>query len=372
MMDFSSAKLIRLSDKSVPLPVWLRESGDDGDVAVSTRLRIARNMDGCRFPWCATDFELEQVVQLMHDVSVRMGNLYGGGALLEADSLSDEERMDMVAWRYVSRDWALSAKRRALLILGDGVTSVMVNEEDHLRIQAILPGLQVKSVQKHAQNAEEEIAKHIRFAWSPTFGYLTSSLSNVGLGVRFGVLLHLPGLRYMERIREVLDAAALVGCSVRGTYGEGTSEMGDFHLVSNSNRMGADWGEITGRFVSAIDFVINEERAARGLLFGGEKGRVRLEDTCHQAYRYLFDEEPKLTDLLSIISALRLAVAEGALPGRIEQTAPWIAMTGAEWVRGDADKGRERYQIIRRTAMLRQSLRGFISSVGTLRPSVAN
>lgn len=371
-MDFSPAKMIRLSDKTVPSPIWLGFNGEEGDVAVSTRLRIARNIEGYRFPWRATDAELERVVQLMQDVSIQLDDEFDGCMLVDAENLTDEERMELVAWRYVSRDWALSENRRALLILGDGVTSVMVNEEDHLRIQAIFPGLQVKSVQKQAQNAEERIAKHIRFAWSPTFGYLTTSPSNIGLGIRLGVMLHLPGLRFTERIREVLDAAVLVGCSVRGTYGEGTSEVGDFHLISNSNRMGGDWGEIIGRFISAIDFVISEERSARGLLFGGEKGRMRLEDTCHQAYRYLFEEEPNLPDLLSISSVFRLAVAEGALPGAIEQTTPWIAMTGADWVRENVDKGRERYQVIRRTAMLRQSLRGFIQSVGTLYPSASN
>jgi protein arginine kinase len=363
--------MIRVSRKPIPVtgftpPCWLTESGPENDVVLSTRCRIARNLAKEAFPWRAAEGQRKSAAEAILNAVHRAGGELAKARAIRGDDLTDEETARLMEWRYASLDWARGGMHRWLLVAPDSVTSLLVNEEDHLRLQTILPGLQVESVQKIAVKEMDALAAQIEFACEERIGWLTASPTNAGTGLRIGVLLHLAGLAMANALDAILDAAVEMGCAVRGLYGEGTSGTGELFQLSNTCAHGVDAEQIVERVAVAARYLVDAERDARRQQFGSRQNRARLKAAAAEALKRIFEEEAAPRCLLPLVSVLRLAIAEGVLKGDVARTSEWVALAGVDATRRDAsDTVTERYEAVRRSAALRQKLRAYIRADGT-------
>lgn len=346
----------------IPLPRWLCEQGPEADVVISTRCRLARNLSGYTFPWRADEMTRREVARLITVAACNAGGDLSQAICLDAELLSEAEHTRLIEWRYASGDWPRLRAGGRLLIPTNGICSVMVNEEEHLRVQAILPGLQVESVLYTAEMTEDRLGSTLAFARDRKTGYLTTSLSNAGAGLRISVLLHLPGLAVSDGLEEALDAAEGLGCAVRGLYGEGSSGAGELYQISNSSIWGDDAVAVAHRVASAVKWLIQSEREARQNLFDQDRGSRELAEAAKEALSMLLEQRVPSRKLLSIISVLRLAVSQGIMPGDLVQTSGWLAMAGPP--EGDGINDQNPYEWSRSRA-IRQALQSNMKAIGT-------
>jgi protein arginine kinase len=223
---------------------WLCESGPEGDVVVTSRVRLARNVEG--FPFVSR-LTPERAVELATSLQPVLTTVDLGGETHWVDILGSSPvlRLLLRERHLVSRDLAPSAEERpalpgrAVLFTHDEAVSIMVNEEDHLRVQALSAGFSVAEAFRAARGADQRIEARLRYAHTPQYGYLTCCPTNVGTGLRASVMLHLPALSLVQSERDkVFTAAQRTGLAVRGLYGEGSRAFGDFYQVSNQVTLG--------------------------------------------------------------------------------------------------------------------------------------
>lgn len=238
-------------------PAWLAADAPSGDVVLSTRFRLARNLVGFRFVHAASDAELRHTMELVL-AAARQGRI--GYEIFKG--LTHAERDHLVATRLVSADYEWTLPGRALLLDADRVVSVMVNEEDHLRVQALVAGWSPESAEAAARGCVVRLATSLEYAFAPEWGYLTASPSNLGAGKRQSAMLHLIGLAGTERLPRIMEALGQEGIAVRGLFGEASRAVGAFAQVSAT-------GGSAEAFAGAVEYLVAEERAARGTLGGG-------------------------------------------------------------------------------------------------------
>lgn len=241
----------RMVLRSMPAPAWLDSDAPHADVVLSTRSRYLANLRGHRFPHAADAEELQTI--LRQAISALKTSRIDFSVHRH---ISNAEREYLVGCRLASPDFAWSEPGRALLLDEDRRLSVMVNEEDHLRIQGLTAGWSAGTAQAIASAGKEELGRSLEFAWSPRFGYLAASPYNTGKGHRLSALFHLIGLAHSKRLPAVLKALAAQGIVARGIFGESSRAVGAFVQVSIVS------GNIN-EFVGAAEYLINEERDAR-------------------------------------------------------------------------------------------------------------
>lgn len=240
--------------RSMPAPAWLAQDAPQADVVVSTRSRFLRNLRGHRFPHAADAEELQAVLKtILH--SVKDSRIDFG----VYRHISNAEREYLVGCRLASPDFPWSQPGRALMLDEERRLSVMVNEEDHLRVQGLTAGWSAETAQLAAAKGLEELGRGLEFAWSPTFGYLAASPYNAGKGHRLSAMFHLIGLAQSKRLPGVLKALAAQGIVARGLFGESSRAVGAFVQVSIVS------GSLV-EFVGAADYLLQEEREARSIL----------------------------------------------------------------------------------------------------------
>jgi protein arginine kinase len=248
----------------------------------------------------------------------------------------------------------------------DGTGSLLINEEDHLRIQVIEPGFLVESCCVKAQEMERAVGQSVRFAHHPRIGYLTSALTNAGTGLRVSVLLHLPGLTRIGQLSAHFDAARELGATVRGLYGEGTLGAAGFYQISNRRSFGVDSRDLAWGVAAFAQRLIEAERESRRMLFQSDAGRVALAEEVYEVLTELKDSDPTPRELLHFVSILRLAASEGLLRVNMASTAEWVAIAGvAAALESEMERGAERFEAGRRSAVLRQRLRRLLEPAGT-------
>lgn len=337
----------------LPAPVWYGTTGSDQDVAVSTRCRIARNLEGFTFPWIASDQELAEVCRLCAQ----------GVASVEPHALSITRPVtepgilpDLVAARYASFRWAGMERPGRVHIAPDGSWSAMVNEEDHLRFQVVLSGFEPAAAVSRCRDLAASLGRRLAFVRHPDYGWLTASLTNAGTGMRLSFLLHLAALASGTALMEAVEAAGRMGCVVRGAFGEGTPGTGAFVQVSNRCTWGPDAAEAVGRACGAGRYLIEREREARQVLIDRRGGLSDLADASDGARERVLRDDLHPLELMHSVSVLRLGIATGATPGDIVRTGEWIAAAGVvAWTH--AAGRNEPYERMRRLATIRSGLR---------------
>ena len=296
-----------------PLTSWMKDPGPDNDIVLSSRIRLARNLGVIPFPNRATEEQLNQVVETVRNSVGDLTKATGTDFMfLDLDKISPLERYVLVEKHLISPGHAQEAKFRGLLIGADGVVSIMVNEEDHLRIQVILPGLQLEEAWQVANAVDDTLEARIDFAFSERLGYLTSCPTNVGSGLRASVMLHLPALVITNQIGRVLSAISQLGLAVRGLYGEGSEAIGNIYQISNQMTLGFAEREIVENLQSVAGQIVEQERLARDYLF--KNNNEQLTDRVFRAYGILsYARIISSQEAMRLLSDVRLGVDLGII-----------------------------------------------------------
>ncbi|MGE0161377.1 MAG: ATP--guanido phosphotransferase [Gemmatimonadales bacterium] len=297
---------------------WLEASGDHPDIVLSTRVRLARNLQGHAFGPRARVNDREAVLRRFKESTLRSDTLKGG-ALLEMPQLAHRTRRILLERRLVSRDLlgdeqSGPVRGAAVHVSGKGPVSVMVNEEDHLRVQSLVSGLRLEHAWRLVDRLDEELGRELPFAYHPEFGFLTSCPTNVGSGLRASVFMHLPGLVLTKEIGKVLQGLGQVGLTFRGLYGEGSEVVGNFFQVSNQTTLGKTEEDLVDHLDKVVRQVIQYELHARQVLL--RDARAVTEDKIWRAYGLLrFARSLSFEELMNLLSGVRLGLSLKLLPG---------------------------------------------------------
>lgn len=290
---------------------WLSGEGDDNMVVLSSRVRLARNISDCIYPSAATSDKREQVIGYFKSVQSRSKTL-SNGQFLKASELSSLDRDFLVERHMMSPTFMKENHSSALYINEDENASIMINEEDHLRIQALSPGLNTDDSLKMAGAIENELGNYLEYDYDADFGFLTACPTNVGTGLRASVLIHLPGLVITKDIDRIIGKISKMGVVVRGFYGEGTDVLGNLFQISNQKTLGVSEKETLDLVTNVTRSIIENETAARERLM--EEAPNQIEDKIWRAFgilkyaRVLTSEE-----VMNLLSAVRLGVALGVI-----------------------------------------------------------
>jgi len=283
---------------------WMVGSGPENDIVISSRVRAARNLQNHPFPCLASGDETEQVLNKIKSATEGKAGFSDFQYLL-MDQFSEIERQALVEKHLISLFLARDAKHGALLLRPDEDVSLMINEEDHLRIQAILPGLQLEEAWSEAGKLDDILESELEYAFDEKYGYLTACPTNIGTGLRASVMMHLPALVMTSQINRYLGALSQVGLMVRGLYGEGTEIIGNLAQVSNQVTLGQSEEEIVTNLSSVVCQVIEQEQNARQALL--DKKRDELSDKAWRALGLLKHARIMgFQEAIQLISDLRL------------------------------------------------------------------
>ncbi|MBL9121596.1 MAG: protein arginine kinase [Phycisphaerae bacterium] len=299
---------MRLADTSV----WQMSPGPDADVVVSSRVRLARNIAGFPFVNRATVPQRNEIVRVVQHA--RFPTEWAGGIMwVNLQQATQLDRTLLVERHLVSKQFASADAPRAVAISSDESLSVMVNEEDHLRMQVLLPGSRLADCFTGVARLDETLEQSLDFAYAQRWGYLTACPTNVGCGIRFSVMLHLPGLKLTGDIDKVRAAATDLHLAVRGFYGEHSEAIGDFYQVSNQITLGRSEQDIHEMFARiVVPQLIDYERTARSVLL--QQNPMLVDDRVQRALAVLRASRLLAVDeAMKLLSRVRLGVCLGRI-----------------------------------------------------------
>lgn len=291
-----------------PLIGWMASPGEHSDIVLSSRIRLARNLKQYAFPSIATDEILKKVAAAialsLPDLNKSSNCSY---QFIQLTDLSEQERSILVEKHLISPKHIENAENRALLLRDDVAVSIMINEEDHLRIQSIVAGLGIQEAFTEADRIDDILEQRQDFAFHPEIGYLTACPTNVGTGMRASVMLHLPALVLLKRINRIVQGATKLGFYVRGLYGKGSDTVGNIFQISNQLTLGVSEDEILSQLKKLVQQVIKEEQQARKDLL--IKAKDSLTDRLWRAYGILaYGHMLSSQEALSLLSDMRLGI----------------------------------------------------------------
>ena len=292
---------------------WYEKSGNCGDVVCSTRVRLARNLKQFPFPAKATDPQREAVEQKVRDA------LLSGNSILSKEfrfvpleNASEEEAVSLVERHIVSPEFISDRRGKAVLISDDESISIMVNEEDHLRIQVLREGFSLKEAAETADRIDTLLSETLDFAYDPEFGYLTQCPTNLGTGMRASVMLHLPALTENGAMPRIASNLSKLGLTLRGTYGEGSKSVGGLYQLSNQITLGLSENEAIENLRSITVQLMEEERKARSQMAQD----VAWQDKIDRAAGILKTASVlSSSECMELLSYVRFGISVGILQG---------------------------------------------------------
>lgn len=338
---------------------WICEDGPESDIVISTRIRVARNLVNYPFPMLETDNQADAVINEVERALQQPSFLsLGRFAILRCRDLSELERQVLVEKHLISPNLAQEVRHGAAALRDDEVVSIMINEEDHLRIQCIVPGLQIFPAWQLANEVDDALEQSLDYAFDEKHGYLTACPTNVGTGIRASVMMHLPGLVLTNQIHRILQAISKVGLVVRGLYGEGSEATGNLFQISNQLTLGQAEPEILGNLEVVTKQILEHERQARKLLL--RDNREQLADRVCRSFGILaharsIDSKETMQRLSDVRLGIDLGIIRGIssriLKELMVMTSPAFLQkyAGQELTPGERDW--------RRASMIRERLR---------------
>lgn len=287
---------------------WLDNSGDESDIVLSSRIRLARNFRQIPFPNRADFSQLAEVREMatsvLGEVETAAGEAFDQVSL---EQLTDPEKKVLIEKHLISQNLIRNPQYRSVFVSQSRHCSIMVNEEDHLRIQCMVSGFNLETPYAMASKLDDVIESKLDIAFDEKMGYLTSCPTNLGTGLRASVMLHLPGLVFTRNIGGIINVSPQLGLAVRGLYGEGTDVIGNIFQISNQLTLGFTETGLIENLTSAVREIIAHERRARKALQLYTK--ERLEDEVWRSFgilkyaRFLSD-----TEVLALASKVRLGI----------------------------------------------------------------
>ena len=287
---------------------WYLETTNE-DTVISTRIRIARNISGIPFINNISNDDANNIINIVKN-AVQNTN-YGLKIMLLKD-MDDITKLSLVEKHIISPEFALNKNEIGAIAINDEENiCIMINEEDHLRIQTFSAGLNLENGLALAIEIEENLGKSINYAYNEKYGFLTSCPSNVGTGLRVSTMMHLPALTKTKNIQKVLNVVNGFGMNIRGIYGEGTNSKGNIYQISNKQTLGITEEETIGNLKAIIDKVIEQEKLARKIL---TKETMKIEDEVYRAYGLLTNCRKISSDeCMLLLSEIRLGVNLGII-----------------------------------------------------------
>ena len=310
-----------------PYAKWTESLWGADHIAVSTRVRLARNLAKRPFPQKLNDVAARELALQIKEVLYKNKTILQDALrdeknlpnqeedhwnYFEMESLSEVERQILVEKHFISQDLARRLPGRDVVINDAQNIAIMINEEDHLRMQCILPGLQLQKGWQEVSQLDDALANELDFAFDEKLGYLTSCPSNLGTGMRASVMLHLPALRMTEKLSGIFQQLPQIGLTVRGVYGEGSKSYGDLYQISNQISLGFTEEDIISRLQKVVEQIIEQEEKARTWLW--QNNQRNLEDYIWRSYGILANARLITSkEAMEQISIMRLGVDLGVM-----------------------------------------------------------
>lgn len=290
---------------------WMSDDGPDSDIVLSSRIRFARNLDEYNFPTLFTNGEAEAVVgSIMERASNTPVAAFGQLEMIKMDEIPPLQKRVLVEKHLISPNLAENSVHGAVLLSENEEVSIMINEEDHVRIQCLFPGFQLSEALGAANEIDDWLEDYVNYAFDEKFGYLTSCPTNVGTGLRASVMMHLPGLVLTQQMNRIVPAINQLGLVVRGIYGEGSEALGNIFQISNQITLGKSEEDIVDDLKSVVSQIISQERSAREAL--AKTSNIQLEDRVFRSYGTLANSRIIETkEAARCLSDLRLGIDMG-------------------------------------------------------------
>jgi|TARA_B100000809_G_scaffold257822_1_gene300063 protein arginine kinase len=302
---------VELQDLAGRSGEWLRGSGPESDIVISSRIRLARNLAEYPFIRKATEHDRVAIEKLLRDriaAEPKLSDLL----YVDVSELASLDRQFLVERQLISREHADSDGARAVAIDSLETCSLMINEEDHLRIQVMHSGLDLDKAWDQISRIDDLVEDSVTFAYHQRLGYLTACPTNVGTGMRVSVMLHLPALVITRQIEKVFRSLQKISLAVRGLYGEGSQAMGDFYQISNQITLGRSENELINQVSEVVPVMIDYERRARDFLM--RESRKDLHDRVSRAYGILCTAQTiSSEETMHLLSSVRMGVNLGLI-----------------------------------------------------------
>lgn len=292
---------------------WMTGEGEYADIVMATRVRLARNLRGYCFPIAATESEALAADQMIAGVLLD-GMVNQQYAYIQMAAIPKLAKEILVEKHLISPGLTNPKRNGAVVLSEDETVSIMINEEDHIRIQCIFPGLQLAEAFKQANDVDDILEKELPYAFDEQFGYLTSCPSNTGTGMRASVMMHLPALTMTKQIKRIIPAISRLGIVVRGSFGEGSKALGNVYQVSNQVTLGKTEAEILEDLENVTARLIAHERQARKNLLA--KSKTALEDRIFRSLGTLvYARLLQSGEAATCLSDVRLGIDLGLIDG---------------------------------------------------------
>jgi protein arginine kinase len=297
----------------VPPAELARRKGPYDRIVMSSRVRLARNLKDAAFPGWAKKPERVHVLELLRPAIQGLPEMKDSFSET-MDALPALDKQILVERHLISREHAAKTTGSGLVLNREETLCFMINEEDHVRMQALRPGLQLRQAWTAIDQADSALEKKLEYAFSPELGYLTACPTNIGTGIRVSAMLHLPGLVLHEQINPIIQSVNKLGLAVRGLYGEGTEALGNVFQVSNQMTLGESESAIVERLEKVLAQIIEHEENARATLL--EKKPKMVYNHIGRAYGILANAHSiSSKETMNLLSLMRLGVDLGLFPG---------------------------------------------------------
>jgi len=292
---------------------WMSGGGRDSDVVISSRVRLARNVAGHRFVNRASAEERRELADKLAEAATHL-EAAPHMEYFDLTALDDTDRALLVERHLISREHADAEGPRGVAVGADETISIMVNEEDHLRMQVLHGGFELDDAWALMSRIDDEMEQHVPYAFESEYGYLTACPTNIGTGLRVSAMLHLPALAMTRELQRVFNAAAKIDFIVRGLYGEGTQGHGDFFQLSNQKTLGRSEEEVLDNLRVVIPQIVRYERKVRDAMVKEHPRQVA--DRIGRAYGILCNARMiSSEEALHLLSQVRLGVNLGVIHG---------------------------------------------------------
>lgn len=290
---------------------WYEKSGINGDTVISTRIRLARNIQGLPFPCRMSIDDKHKTIEMVKNAILQSNTaLSDRFSFIDMEKLSQEQAMSLVERHIVSPEFISDREGRGLLLLDDESISIMINEEDHIRLQVMKEGFALEEVYDICDKIDTILDEQLTFSFDENLGYLTQCLTNLGTGMRASVMLHLPALQDRKAIGRISQNLSKLGLTIRGTYGEGTEAKGAMYQLSNQVTLGISETTATNNLKSIAVQLINQELELRKAIINEPEvidAIYRSKGILKSAYMMSNDEGNKL------LSNVRFGISLGVI-----------------------------------------------------------
>jgi protein arginine kinase len=303
--------VIKLEELAGRCGEWLRGSGPDSDIVVSSRIRLARNVADFPFMRKCTGLDRAAIERTLRERLERIQE-WNAVSFIDVNALDEVDRQFLVERQLISRELADADGSRGVLVDSNEQFSVMINEEDHLRIQVMSSGLDLQAAWERINRIDDLIEKQVTYAFHEKLGYLTACPTNVGTGMRVSVMLHMPALVLTRHLERVFRSLHRISLAVRGLYGEGSQAMGDFYQISNQITLGKSEEELIAQVAEVAQTLIEYERKARDYLV--ENGLKELHDRVSRAFGVLCTAQTiSSEETMALLSSVRMGINLGLI-----------------------------------------------------------